>query len=158
MTHVKGFASFEDALKFMADATDAANKNLAPEQRAITWGSYWLRFAPEYHCVIFGRVMPMEELIDSEREAGAEPEELDYTREHYTEQHERGYLFGYAYSVMEPRGELGDTHRANMWPITQEQFEHAKDAEWELRHVIAEWPMRVLDDWTAHQMKLQFGP
>lgn len=48
----------------------------------------------------------------------------------------RGYLFGEAYSAPFPEGELGDTHVANAWPISEAAFEEARATGWRANHVV----------------------
>lgn len=130
MEGVQEFDSFEEALEYMARATDEANTKLADEQKSVTWGSYWVRFVPDHQLMIFGHVFTRDEFTQAERDAGATQEELDYSLQHYEENLARGYVFGRAYSVWEPRGELGDTHRYNLWPISQANFEEARLFQW----------------------------
>ena len=134
--YVRSFNSMEEMFDFMARATESANAHLADEQKALTWGSYWFRPFDDF--VIFGYVFTQEEFEARERwsyhRGGAldeeEEAEFGFSKAHVLDAHERGYLFGEAFSVSEPSGELGDTHRANAWPITAEQFEAAKAAHW----------------------------
>lgn len=141
MSGFKSFGSMEEMFDYMAQATEVANANLSDEQRALTWGSYWFR--PYEGIVIFGWVFPQDELERQERASYGhtplDPEEeaeFAYAMEHTRENHERGYLFGKAYSVWEPSGELGDTHRASAWPITAEQFTAAQEAGWDHEHLL----------------------
>lgn len=141
--HVQSFDSWEEAQAAMRKAEEAANASLVEEQRRITWGDYWCRPVPDLGIFVFGQVMPLELVMQEEMAAGSDPEELAYTEASLREKHERGYMFGNAYSVMEPRGELGDTHRANMWPITEEEFEEVKQHGWQptrdfIRKVLSE--------------------
>lgn len=132
MTSFKSFSSFEEAAEFMAKATDAANASLAPEQAAITYGSTWARFdhLASDQLLIVGKVDTLDEIkaaewatVGDEDDAPEDlAEEIEYEINRLAENHERGYMFGRAYSVYEPRGEFGDTHRANMWPIPESTF------------------------------------
>jgi hypothetical protein len=134
--HIRSFRSFDEMIEYMAEATNAANANLLPEQRALTWGSYWFR--PYEDIIIFGYVFTEAELAERERYSyhnggpldEEEEAEFTWTIARTKENHERGYLFGEAWSVWEPHGELGDTHRASAWPISREQFEFARAAGW----------------------------
>ena len=128
--YFKQFDSFGDAVDFMRKATDAANETLAVEQRAVTWGSYWIRFVPEDQLMVFGHVYTKHELLEGEYKAGSDLPELRETLQAMVANHDRGYMFGPAYSVIEPEGELGDTHRANLWPITRSQFLEAQSVGW----------------------------
>ena len=46
------------------------------------------------------------------------------------EYYDNGFRFGRAYSVVEPEGELGDTHVCDMVPITEEEFNQSKGLHW----------------------------
>lgn len=154
-TTIKQFSSFEEAMNAMAEAEAAANENLAPEQSALTWGSTWVRFdhVPS-GVLIVGRCATIEEVEAGERECAPKIEdypvetgppvivdeftadtaefegELAGTLAQTRDSHERGYLFGRAYSAIEPDGELGSTHRANAWPISPECFDALRRASY----------------------------
>lgn len=121
MTHVQGFDSFEDAMQAMRDAEERANALTLPQQREIGYGDFWCRPVPEWGIFIFGRVSTLDEL-----RKGEDAETIVALEERFT----RGYRFGKAYSTIEPEGEWGDTHVANMWPITEAEFEEAKGHGW----------------------------
>lgn len=131
------FGSLDEAFDFMTRQTEIANASLTPEQRSLTWGSCWFR--PYEGIVIFGHVYTAEEFEQKERHSyhrggpldAEEEAEFAYAKERVLDAHERGYLFGEAFSVWEPTGELGDTHRASAWPITERQFESARTAGWD---------------------------
>ena len=134
MTHVQQFDSFDEALDAIAAARDAANATLAEEQKSLTWGSYFANFTtlPTADCVVFGQTFTRQEVIDSEREAGADAAEAEYTANHVGAGLENGYLYARCYSVIEPDGELGDTHRASAWPISKELFKAAESVGWDV--------------------------
>lgn len=121
MTRVISFDSFDDALRKMQEAEERANASTIPAQRAITYGDYWCYPNSMYDVVIFGRVWTEGEAYEGE--------DLDTIRT-LKNSHERGYRFGIAYSVIEPDGEIGSTHIANMIPISKELFDEAKRLEW----------------------------
>lgn len=119
-----GFIPVDDwdqAQETMRRMEDEANSLLTDEQKAITWGSPWMRLSPEMGVVVFGLIWTREQMLASDPEAFP----------HYEESHARGYRFGGAWSDMTPpdrypQGELGDTHIYDMVPITPEEFEQAK--------------------------------
>lgn len=121
MSQFQSFDSMEEMLEFMAKAEAEANQMLLDEQRGIGYGDYWCRPVPEQGVFVFGRVMPEEEAYDGE-DAGS----IAMLRDSYS----RGYRFGTAYSILGPEGELGSTHIANMWPITEEDFNDAAAQRW----------------------------
>lgn len=149
MTHFKGFESFDEMQQWMARQTELANDNLHPVQRELTWGSYWVNFALlSDRIVVFGRVDPLPEADDVETLAENQRIEAEL---------ERGYMFGRAYSMMSPEGELGDTHRFSVWPIEARLFEMAKAAQWDIDRL--EPPGRALLEiafagWRAQQATL----
>lgn len=104
------------------DWAKRASESALPEQRSLTWGSYFLRAMPELGYYIFGRVFTVEEIA-------ADEEPIVVTGKQRS--HERGYRYGIYHSVVEPDGEIGDTHMALLWPITEEDFNKAKEAGWQ---------------------------
>jgi hypothetical protein len=122
------FDSLDEMFAFMAEAERQANERVTEEQEQVSWGSYWIRTDQGFP--IFGHVFTRPELIASEIHAGGEPEEAEQTARHYDGMLERGYLFGWAYSYIEPDGELGSTHRSTVRPITEQEFEAARERGW----------------------------
>lgn len=146
------FDSFEDALDSMARATAHANERLADAQRAVTYGDHWVRFwTPPI--VIYGYVQTLDEIEAAER-ACATPEEplmageIEHLMRRTHELHDDGYMRGIAYSTIEPDGEYGDTHRANLWPIDRATFNAARAARWDSAE---------LDDRTKQTLAIIFG-
>jgi hypothetical protein len=148
---------------FMHANEEAANKTLAPEQKAVTYGDYWCRFYQlRDRIVIFGQVTPLsywDEKITNAAD-NEEQQEWQWEKEQIEGSHERGYVFGWAWSVLEPEGEPGSTHQANLWPITPALFEAARDAEWkidDLTGVHRESMETVYQVWRAHQQSIREG-
>lgn len=113
------FSDWEDAQRKMRDAETKANASVTDRQREIVYGSHWLRAAPD-GMLEYGWVIPQDIA-----ERNATKESIRALRDAY----ERGYRFSRAHSVLSTGGELGDTHLAVMWPITEEEFELAFDNE-----------------------------
>lgn len=128
---IREFESFESAMTAIAEGIKQANANLAPEQKAIDWGDYWVRFEPQEQLIILGYTFTLQENIDSERNAGADEDEIEYMRDRLMESHDDGLLFGRAYSVIVPDGELGSTHRFSMWPIDKQSFDNMQAVGWD---------------------------
>lgn len=157
---VFGFASIEEAFDYMHRNEMAANATLHEKQKAITYGDHWIRFwdIPS-RTLIFGKVMTVEEFAESERTASTKddpvtPSELEYELGELRQRHGRGFMFGYCWSTIEPRGELGDTHQANMWPISQELFEAAQAAEWVIDALDQDAKVALSNvylDWLTHE-------
>lgn len=142
--NVEGFDSIESLFDAMHQAEQDANLTLAPEQQTLTWGSYLTAFIPEASqlLVVFGRCWTAQEWLDSERRAmldqGDDPiepvfaAELEAVHRQMLDAHERGYLFGRYYSVVEPTGELGSLHRSRVWPTSELLFLAAQQAQWRI--------------------------
>jgi hypothetical protein len=119
--------------------TERANAHLALQQAALTWGSYWVRFSSDAPPV-FGYVPTLAEVEAAEVRAmptPSDPEhareqgiEVEYTMEQVRESHERGFLYGRAYSTWCPDGEHGSTHRSSAWPISESLFDAARESGW----------------------------
>lgn len=108
------FDSAEDMMKFMADSEDAAIASMTPRQHehvkvAFTNPTYWFRVWEGL--LIVGESQPVEAQARREAELGGD---YEYDLERFTERHGRGYLFGKAYSEVEPDGELGSTHASEV--------------------------------------------
>jgi hypothetical protein len=126
MSGFKEFDSFEDMIEFMQANTAEANAHLAPEQQALTWGSTWARFDQiGDENIVFGRCWTLAEAEQSERDAiirmgeRVDEREIADTTQGLASSHEDGYLFGVAASRHFPEPEIGSTHRANAWPVSQ---------------------------------------
>lgn len=127
MVHVQSFDSAEEMFAAMAQATEDANARLAPHQRDLTFGSYWVRFYDVTERIIeFGRVFTLDE-IPFEPEDGYP---VEVQRQEMIENTERGYLYSEANSILGT--ENGDTHRYNAWPIEQRLFDMAKAVDWKI--------------------------
>lgn len=96
-------------------------------QTGIVWGSFFARKIPELQTVVFGAIPTFEEFIRLEGQARAE----EWAEGPYA----RGRRFARCYSTLEPDGEWGSTHIADMVPITAEQFETARRLGWYLADV-----------------------
>jgi len=128
-------------------ATEDANSKICDRQKAITFGSYWVRFhvmPPGIVIVIAGRVTTIEDFKTVEIEAGGSEEELEETLPQLQSRHDDGYMFGRAYSVLEPEGEYGSTHRSVMWPIDKSLYDALKANSWDFTN---------LDDWEAAHLE-----
>lgn len=128
---VIGFDNWDDMQRHMAEAEEAANTRVSDPQREISYGSTWLRFFdPAGRVVIFGKVHTLEEIRDAETRLGASDGEVYGVIEHTKEMNERGYVFGTCWSTLEVRGELGNTHRSEIWYCPPALFEHAQAHDW----------------------------
>ncbi len=122
---IKGFDSFEEMQEYMEESMAAADARVTPRQAEVGPGDHWFSPAPEFGCVVFGQVYTREELV-----AGMDPEEA--ADEEFVDGYLSGnMLFGRAFSVIEPQGELGSTHRSAVWPMTPAQFAEAMSVDWD---------------------------
>lgn len=129
--YVEGFDSLESMVEEMRRREEWANQQVTQVQWDIGWGDYWARevqMGPETVAIV-GYVLTEQETEDQERDAGAEEWEIADETQALREAHERGYRFGWAYSEIEPHGELGSTHVLNMAPISREEFEQCRELE-----------------------------
>jgi hypothetical protein len=134
---IRTFESVDEMFSWMRDNEEAANLVLAPEQQAVTYGSHWCRFFDiANRVVIFGKVLTQEEQRETETaladDSEADEAETEEILDTLAQSHERGYMYGRCYSTIEPDGEWGSTHRANLWPIPQHVYEAARDVRWDI--------------------------
>jgi hypothetical protein len=132
------FIPFDDVDEMFAAirrGTERANQLASPEQKALTYGDYWMReWDTGYGEIIqiFGYIMTQEEIYSDPVYEDIDSGELEWEKEDAKANYDNGYRFGRAYSVVVPEGELGDTHVYDMTPITKEQFLAAKENGWNL--------------------------
>jgi hypothetical protein len=123
MSHFESFDSMEEMFARMEAAEREANEGLLPQQIEIRDDTehprYWVR--PYEGFLIFGHALSEEEVLATEG-PGITHEVMTRRR--------RGYLFGWCYSEIEPSGEVGDTHVANLMPISETAFLEAKAHGW----------------------------
>lgn len=135
MTHITSYDSFEEMQEALARADDAAFEAITPTQAAMERGTAWMR-PHEEGIVIFGKSWTEQDhrsaLDDIDVDDDEGPSIEDEVR-HYDQQWDRGYMFGNAWSPLCPEGELGLTHKSVAWPITDEQLEQAREADWDFR-------------------------
>lgn len=134
----------EGMIATLRAATEVANQTLATEQKQIGYGSYWARFYNiKDRLVIFGYVDTLDEMEASERALGAKADEAEYIRHDTNRRHNDGYMYGTCYSRITPEGELGFTHRADIWPIGKDLFETYQAAGWDVDHDSLAWETKV---------------
>jgi hypothetical protein len=127
-----GFESKEEMLDWMArQRAEVQARTLHPAQVAITYGSHAVRFIEDL--VIFNWVPTL-----------AEQDEDDEVLEAIDRRHrDDNMLWVRGYSTVEPRGELGYSHRSVMWPITARTFASARlvDWDWERMDSVAQFDL-----------------
>lgn len=129
---VYSFDNLDDLFAAISKGTEDAKSRATPEQNAITYGDYWMRnWDSGYEIIqIFGYIMTRPEIYNSPAYDDVPIEEIEWEMKSAEENYNNGYRFGRAYSIVEPKGELGDTHVSEMTKITKEQFELAKENNW----------------------------
>lgn len=134
---VGSFEDLDELFEEMAQDEEAANARVLPRQREIDWGSYVFRAVENgagQALAIWGHVWTLEEFLEREKKAGAEPDELGYVEFRAKELHARGYRYGEYYSIVAERPDIGSAHIASLWPISRRDFEYARRLRWEI------WP------------------
>ena len=152
------FDSMDEMLDYMRRSEEAAIASMTEEQKAIKPGDAWASPRPEYQCVIFGKSRTLAEIEASEKshwserpsaEERAEREaELKWTMESTIDSHSRGYLYGEAWSILEPRGEYGSTHVSQMVKIPAEALEEARQSDWDFGRCLVDrlpWALNLTD-------------
>lgn len=129
------FDSLEQAFAMMDEAEEEANQHVLPEQRAITWGDYAVRVwsSPQVGTppvMIFGQISTKPDLILGNLESGGNVDEAYEELRVLEGTHARGYRYGRWFSIIEPRGEYGEAHIADLWPLRAEEFVRAKANQW----------------------------
>lgn len=80
--------------------------------------------------LIYGYAMTEKEFSDSEAALGAFLEELDFAVKQFRRWTARGWLYGKCYSVACISGEYGTTPSDQAAAITKEDFEAARQQDW----------------------------
>lgn len=134
---VKSFATFEEMQNYMTKGHAAAEAVVTPEQAAIGYDDCWLRVVPEYDKLwIFGWVWPLEYCAASSASLTTDLHEIAEETAMIEDAHARHYRFGEAYSVIEPRGEIGSTHVVSMTPLPVEMFDQARAHGWDIQAIL----------------------
>lgn len=135
------FDDWED-MQIKARLAEAkANKSVTLRQRDVVYGSYWIR-ASDNGMLEYGRVLGQQEA-----ERNQTPESVRALRDLY----KRGYRWSMAHSVLSREGELGDTHLAVLWPITEDEFRKAETSGF--RKTSGPWETEMLLRIT-HEMRV----
>jgi hypothetical protein len=149
MTHIESFDNMDEMAAFMAAAEDTANAHLTPGQIALRddmgHTRYWVRAIPDWDLVVYGRAETTGYLAACG--VGFDT----------TDNRERGYLTGTGYSVAEPSGEYGDTHVADVIPISERVFLLAKSLGWPSYSMLHEGENRTLAALLAASERVAMG-
>lgn len=135
MSFTMEFPSVEAARAAAEEAMRQANANLHDEQRALTWGSHWIRFVDlKRRHVVFGRVYEERVALSVEIEAGCTEAEADMALDVIRRRQEENWLFGRSFDRFSPGHEevVGgglEVHRFDVWPIEERLYQHALSAD-----------------------------
>jgi hypothetical protein len=133
MAEFRGYDSLDDMFADIKANQDAASAKMHPSQQAIGYGDHWVRFYNiKDRLIIFGYIPTKAENWTACLKAGGDMDEAVYEARATAASMENNMLFGWAYSIIEPAGELGATHRYSMWPCPVALFESAKAVGWNI--------------------------
>lgn len=125
---VQFFSSSEEMFQAMADAQAVADSQVRVWQDKIKIGDLVVRVIPQEDAIVYSRIL---DPVESDREAGADEDELEYLRKVYAQPHMKNYRFTQSFSAMVPDGEFGDMHVVSAsGMMTQKQWDAAKAAGW----------------------------
>jgi len=127
------FGTHEEMLQHLRQASTEAFESMHPAQAAITFGDCWVQFhdIANRH-LIFGRVMPLADVLAGEIEAGATKHEAQGTVRQTVRDLAAGYMYGRAHDRYNVEGELGQTHKASVWPIEEALFNSCAEVNWQM--------------------------
>lgn len=125
---LRTFESFEELMTEVRAGREEADAAVGYNDSVFVPGVYFVRFAPELDLIIYGEVL---DPVESEKRAGADEDELRFTRELYEAPHMKYVRFTNCYSEIVPDGEFGNTHVAFMHAkLRSAEFERARQAGW----------------------------
>jgi hypothetical protein len=139
--HITGHESLDEMFDEMERAEQVANSLTTPRQKRHLAAAFenptrWFRVADDL--LIVGETTPVAAQAAREVECGAT--DLDYEYARFAEQHARGYIYGTAYSVIVPDGELGSTHVSQVVWCDPDVFDVLKQYGWSLAQFRNEAP------------------
>jgi hypothetical protein len=124
---MKQFGSMDEMMDYMREEEAKAQAAVHPAQASIGRGEYVIKPTP--HCLVFGYI------FDTGETGATEPSLF-----------ERGYRTGRWYSEACVGGEEGDSHVVTLWRIFKEEFDAAKDLDWEMADLMSKpWAREMLD-------------
>jgi hypothetical protein len=129
-------AEYPDFRSLMADRAQREldlHTAVTPEQAKIAPPAYIRRdlVLPDGPLTIYAQMFTPDHAYEQERATGAGHAEAAKLRERVRNAMERGWLWGRFYSTVEPDGELGCIHRAEVeTTITADEFLDAQQAGW----------------------------
>lgn len=133
MVHVEAFNSTEEMVEYLRANSKTALDGLHPVQAALTYGDHWVQFYDlDKRIIIFGRVVPLEEVALNELHDGADWDSTLATVMTFDGNLSNGMMYAESFSIEEVVGSYGNTHKAHAWPIEERLFDMAKEVEWDI--------------------------
>lgn len=128
MPTITEFDNIDDMLSYIQEGREEADAAVGPEARQFVPGTHYARFIPDHGLLVYGEII---DPIESERQAGADEDEIEFQRQLRDEPHMKHMRFTKSYSEACAEGEFGDVHVSTMHvPLTKEEFERAKANAW----------------------------
>jgi hypothetical protein len=124
------YDSLEEMQRALTEAAADALARATADQRAITWGDYFVAAYDGGELWVYGRIPTEAEIMDTEMKLGATRAEAGATLDRIRSGYDQGYRFTKAYSVVVPEGEWGDSHVAAMTRIPRALFYVAQGMGW----------------------------
>lgn len=133
MPDFKSFDSLESMQAYMAEQHEAAMASMGERQKELLPKRkfYWVRPYPQMDMFIFG-AYDLDDWIAREKSLASDEDPFRPGEQERIEYNNlvRGYKSGTAYSIVEPGGEIGDTHVSTMYEISEQAFNEAKADGW----------------------------
>jgi hypothetical protein len=134
MIKVTAFDTVDEFAKHIEDVRESAvelNDHKVLDLATGDHNTYWVNMthATSYDLIIFCEVLGKNEFLKQQDEdSDASP---NYYLNLWNDQAHTGFLFSRCYSVVEPRGEYGDTHTSRLtWQLTPMEWLVAKECQW----------------------------
>ena len=128
------FETDEEMWATMHRMEQQANALLLPAQcrlrDSVETAMWWFQAYSDFN--IWGRAWTVAECDASSRKFSDDEAEILSETNAVLEARTRGYLFGMAHSIVTPEGELGSTHVSKVFPISEQLFELARAADWNI--------------------------
>lgn len=137
MVHVETFGSMEEMYEALQERARIAHEGMHAAQAGIAWGAYWCRFIDvAANSVEFGHVYPREKVALEELTSGASWEDtLAVVAATAEDLVGNALMYGIAYSKENPTGDIGHTHKANVWPIEKRLFDAAQKVDFDIERL-----------------------
>jgi hypothetical protein len=133
------FESDEEMAAFAADNSKRVMEGLAEAQRSLKFGDYWVRFvnpSSDPPDVEFGHILTPTEIARNMFEDGVEWDDVkDFIESTTSKLDDHGLMWGTASTYRFPLHELGQTHKASVWPIEKRLFDWAVEARFNVNEM-----------------------